>query len=290
MGKTDFSYFLSDSFARKNGVFINCDVGQLYAPLSVGTAKPSLERRSSSHYLFDELIVPGSYTSFDYRARCSKILLSSDLMGKVPLIVGGSLFYSEALFFERKSPVVLDKKDRLMVNGYTWDVLYALDPLRALSIHPHDTYRIERALTLWETTGTLPSDCKATFSPLFKTSTVIFLHREREDLYKRINERTALMLEAGGWIDEVASLPLEWRIFIRKKKIIGYSDIDDYLNGVISYEQLVLSISQKTRNYAKRQCTYWSFLKKKLENRSEISLHEINLSLTSPQSALDFVP
>jgi tRNA dimethylallyltransferase len=180
--------------------------------------------------------------------------------------VGGSGFYISALYFLLyELPVLSDTHNR-----GTWEDLYAIDPHRALKVNRSDTYRIQRALAIWQATGIKPSEFEPLFNPR-APSLFIVLDRERAPLYARINERVKTML-AHGWIDEVKALMgTDWISFLLQKKLIGYPEIIHFLAGKQSktdYDLLVASIQQKTRNYAKRQISFFSMLKKKLSQYS----------------------
>ena len=155
------------------------------------------------------------------------------------------------------------------------------DPERARQIHPHDRYRIVRALALWHS-GSVPSKQVPLFDPPGRCY-FYYLVRERAELYDRINKRVRQMFDAG-WVDEVQHLDASWRTFLRRKKLIGYPEIIDYLEtGTLTFEQLVDEISRKTRAYAKRQITFWRMLQKKLlaadpEKKVLSTVAELNLT------------
>lgn len=238
-------------------------MGQMYVPLTIGTAKPILEDLSVPHHLLDILSEPTYFSAMKYRSRVLALINDIWERERVPVIVGGSSFYLLSLFFptiedvQESMPGKHDVKD-------LWQELARIDSQRAQEIHPKDTYRIERALTIWQSTGTKPSSYKPSFDP-FASCIFVWLERNREDLYDRINKRVVAMME-DGWIEETQKLTAtEWELFLKKKKIIGYDMIFDYLDGRLDKEQLLAGIQKKTRNYAKRQITFWRSFKRKLE-------------------------
>ncbi len=297
VGKTDLSYSLA---ARYPVGIINADVGQFYAPLSIGTAKPPLPHPSIAHYLFNSINEPKDLSNIVYRQECSKLLGSCAQAGEVSVIVGGSLFYAQALFYERSIGDLSSLDTHELAKKYSWDDLALIDPIRAAAIHKNDSYRITKAYQLWLATGVRPSTFESRFSPFFdqETEVVIFyVTREREDLYRRINERTENML-AHGWLEETEALSDDWKEFLLRKKIIGYPDIIQFLSAgharnSQAFKGLSSAIAQKTRNYAKRQETYWRMLKNKLElslgQRPDlrVTIREINLTLSSIDLYLD---
>ena len=233
---------------------INADMGQMYAPLSIGTAKPDLKKSVSEQYLFDILDEPRSCTVKEYRAKALPLITSLWQTDYLPTFVGGSLFYLHSLFFpQHELPI---NNEVTMSGDQGWDTLREIDPERAEEIHSHDTYRIQRALELYYATGKKPSTFKPTYNPpgyyLF-----IWCMRERKELYERIDERVTQMIEQG-WIEEVVALQsTPWESFLRTKKIIGYDDILEYLQKGGSKQALIDRIAQKTRHYAKRQIIFW---------------------------------
>jgi tRNA dimethylallyltransferase len=288
VGKTEFVDKLADAVAMPV-CLINGDMGQMYHPLSIGTAKPDMTQQKHEHYLFDFLQEPRDYTVLEYRALLVEQLERCWREHKLPIIVGGSGFYLKSLVFPPRiaNPSKTDTENNVLAElDNSWQLLHKVDPSRAAAIHPHDTYRIARALAVWRT-GALPSEQKPVFMPPGQFS-MIFLNRERQDLYERINKRTAEMVE-NGWITEVKNLTENWRTFLKQKKIIGYPEIIDFLEkeGKLQ-EQVIEEIRGKTRAYAKRQGTFWrSFCKQLLAadpHKHVIrSIEEINLTLSEPE-------
>jgi tRNA dimethylallyltransferase len=184
--------------------------------------------------------------------------------GSFPIIVGGSGFYLRSIFFPPLAP-----KNQLedgVPCGGTWEQLYAIDPDRALAIDKADTYRINRALAIWYATGNKPSGLIPQYNPPMP-SILIFATRPRCELYERINDRVKQMLRQG-WLDEVASLRgTAWEHFLREKKLIGYNELLDFVpdaQSPDSYTAVAEAIARRTRQYAKRQYTFWNKLQREL--------------------------
>lgn len=280
VGKTALSLELGKKIPIE---VINGDTGQFYTPLTIGTAKPAWQTEPIPHHLFDVLATPENYTSVAYRKAVEERIVAIQERGATPVIVGGSFFYSRSLFFRISE---LPEIRTTSIHAATWDALNALDPVRAAQIHPNDTYRIQRALMLWETTGMLPSHQKPSFDPISDTILVVYCSRTRDELYARINARVHTMIDQG-WIDEVTNLPKIWKEFLRTKKIIGYTDIDSHLQNNDSQEKLISSIQQKTRNYAKRQETAWRTFKKDIAPYKNVELLELDLTLSPVHLYID---
>jgi len=281
VGKSDVAITLAEHLPCE---IVNIDVGQFYVPLSIGTAKPDWQNQKVTHHLFDILDQPVDCTVVAYRELFERTIKDIWQRNKVPLVVGGSCFYVHALFFP---PHIGASADEKACKDYQpdqlWQKLNEIDPLRAQKIHPHDTYRIKRALAIWHATGKKPS----VFVPAYEPPadyTLICLTRDRQQLYERINKRTELMIKEG-WIDEVKPLVgTEWEQFLRKKNLIGYPELFDYLEGTQPLDQIINLIQQDTRNYAKRQLTFWRRLEKQLLSQQlspSTDIETVNLTSTN---------
>jgi tRNA dimethylallyltransferase len=254
VGKTGVALALAGKFPAE---IINGDMGQLYKPLTIGTAKPDTSQTSVPHHLFDLLDAPVDCTVTQWRELVIEKVKEIASRNRTPILVGGSGFYLKSLFFppEQESGA-LSEVEIEGDQSSLWKKLESVDPERARQLHPHDLYRIQRALSIWKQTGKLPSSLKPVFKPIFPFSCFVLM-RDREELYQGIEQRTIQMIE-NGWIDEVKALErTEWEAFLLRKKIIGYDLILDFLRSDSSKAQLIAHIQQKTRNYAKRQITFF---------------------------------
>ncbi len=292
VGKTAFVNELSQHISLE---IINGDMGQLYTPLTIGTAKPDWQDDAIPHHLFDLLDQPFLFSSMKYRAQIELVVRDIWKKSKLPVIVGGSAFYLLSLFFPSVELASFsegaDEFDTASEENL-WNKLNEIDPIRAAAIYPHDVYRIKRALAIWKSTGKKPSDFQPAYKPI-APALVVWLTRDRKELYGRINDRVKEMI-AGGWIEEVEKLKkTPWASFLKKKKIIGYDLILEYLSKKTSREKLISSIQRKTRNYAKRQTTFWKSFQRKIKaaaqeqkeaSFSPVILSEFNLTHTAIES------
>ena len=262
VGKSDFAEQLAE---QASGEIINMDLGQFYTPLSIGTAKPDWRNAKVTHHLFDILDSPTNFTVVQYRELLLKT--SNQLWDRniLPIVVGGSAFYLKSLLF----PPVSDNAhiSSSFSEVFTWNDLYEIDPERANALHENDHYRINRAVQIWRTTGTKPS----LYQPKFELPCnviILFLTRERKELYARINERVDVMIKAG-WLDEVKGLyHTPWEAFLYEKKLIGYNELLAYCAAPPNEQNLertIAIIQQRTRHYAKRQETFWRGLERALK-------------------------
>jgi tRNA dimethylallyltransferase len=199
-----------------------------------------------------------------------KLIEEISSRGNTPVFVGGSVFYIQALFYTLPEIPKIENQKELeqslskKTSQELWDELYIHDSIRASQINCNDRYRLIRALSIIYGTGTKPSDYDSKFDPLGEFY-AIFLDRDREDMYARINSRTKSMLKSG-WIEEVRSLQNSpWESFLYDKKIIGYDAILNFLHTNDSMQKLEDTIAQQTRHYAKRQVTFLRKLIKQIE-------------------------
>ncbi len=262
VGKTEAALELAQQIPSE---IVNIDVGQFYSPLSIGTAKPDWRSQDVPHHLFDIVHQPSDYSAAAYRTSLLKTVNAIWQKNSIPLVVGGSCFYVRALFFP---PQLGGRITEMLNENYSedqlWHKLNEIDPCRAQLIHPHDTYRLKRALAIWHATGKKPSEFAPRFDPP-SDFTLICLTRDINELYERINQRTKIMIKEG-WIEEVKPLiGSPWESFLRKKNIIGYPDLFDYLEGKQDLDATIANIQTKTRNYAKRQLIFWRGFQKQLQ-------------------------
>jgi len=271
-GKTALSEVLAQELP---GEIINADVGQFYAPLTIGTAKPDWKLYPYRAHLFDYVDQPHDINIIEYRKQATHIINEVTTRRHAPIMVGGSLFYLKSLFFPAQDlPESKKEKNNAHLgenipqeHSSKWDELYQIDPERALAIHPNDLYRINRALTIWETTGVKPSCYKPIFNPAIRPL-FISLEPSTDNINQRIELRTHIMLEQG-WIDEARSLVgTPWEQFLGRKQLIGYWEIFEWIKRgekKSEYPELVKTIQAQTRQYAKRQRTFWRGFVRQLE-------------------------
>ena len=277
-GKTSVSYEIAKLCG---GQIVNADVGQFYAPLAVGTAKPAWRDHVIKAHLFDICDEPKDFSVVQYRSVVLDKIRELQTKGIVPVVVGGSLFYVQSLFFP---PITIQSGSNALVPGsspgqalraaanatLSWHTLSSIDSVRAAQIHPNDHYRIKRALDIWATTGMLPSQLEPTFN--FSASCyIVSLEPEKHVLRDRIEQRTKEMLEKDGWIEEAQQLlDTDWEPFVRTKGLIGYDLIFDALRaGTATPETLQALIALQTTQYAKRQMTFLRSMTKKIFSLSK---------------------
>ena len=247
------------------GEIVNCDSLQLYRNFDIGTAKtPVAERGQVPHHLFDVLSPRESYSAGEYASAARAIVAAIADRGQVPIVVGGTGFYLRALLDGLPALPGRDQqlRDRLMRRerarpGSMHRILTRLDPRAAARIHARDTQKTLRSLELRLLTRR-PAPPAASALPIGGYSIIkIGLNPDRAALRKRLETRTRLLFERG-LIEEVEGLLRSGCTGAEKPfESLGYKQALLCLRGAITREQAIASTLIETRQYAKRQWTWF---------------------------------
>ena len=264
-GKSNLALELADRF---QGEIVNFDSVQVYRRFDIGTAKtPEAERRGIRHHLVDHVDPTGEYSAGDYARDARAVLRRLRDRGILPVLVGGTGLYFEALvkgLFHgpKRNAALRERLNRTAETrpaGYLWRVLKRLDRTAASSIHPNDTPKLVRAIEV-SLIGSRPmtEQWQEAAQPLqgFRMLT-LGLDPPKELLYARIDSRAQEMF-AAGLVEEVEGLlgsgvPRPARPF----GALGYAQGVRYLDGEYSREVAIESTAMQTRRYAKRQMTWF---------------------------------
>jgi tRNA dimethylallyltransferase len=263
VGKTNIAVYL----ARKlNAEIISCDSMQIYQGMDIITSKPSaILRKNVRHHLIGVVSPAKEYNVARYRLEALKKIKEILGQGNVPLFVGGTGLYMSILvdgIFKaksRKSAIRkrLYKESERLGSDYLYRRLQKVDPEAALKIHPHDTRRIVRALEAFQICGKPISRLQKERKGLFDEYEVrIFcLNMERSSLYARIEKRIDKMFRQG-LLPEVKKL---FRLKLSKTAAcaIGIKELKGYFDGLYDLEEAKRLMKKNTRNYAKRQLTWF---------------------------------
>jgi len=263
-GKTKLSIIVAEKIG---GEIISADSRQVYRYMDIGTAKPSKEERERvKHYFIDELNPDEEFNAGAFGERGREIIEDIFSRGKVPIVVGGSGLYVKSLidgFFEGPAGdwelrEILYRKAEQLGKGVLYEELKKVDPASAEKIHPNNLKRVIRALEVYYLTGKPISQLQSEMKPEINFETVqIGLNWDRKKLYKRIEERVDMMIEQG-LIDEVKRLrELGYDKNLNALQTVGYKEVFDYLDGIISYDRMIYLIKRNSRRYAKRQLTWF---------------------------------
>ena len=249
---------------------INADASLLYRGFDIGTAKPSQEIRSRvRHHIVDILEPSEFYSASDYTKLARSIIRTMVLEGKKPLVVGGTGFYIDALFFglaslEVDENVLQDARLRVEreMKDFGFDMMLKrledVDPIMHQQVsREKNPRRLERAWEYFYAADKPLGEARQQKSEPFEFApSFTLLDLEREDLRIRIANRIDEMLDSG-WLKEVESLLGRGIVQgMPAMKAIGYHELTDVIYGVSDVASARLKIINRTRQYAKRQVTW----------------------------------
>ncbi|MBR2903193.1 MAG: tRNA (adenosine(37)-N6)-dimethylallyltransferase MiaA [Clostridia bacterium] len=278
-GKTALSIALAKQL---NTEIVSADSMLIYKGLDIGTAKPTVaEMDGIKHHMIDVVSPKESFSVSDYRQAALPIVEGLLAKEKTPIICGGTGFYINSLLFESQmGNVGADEKLRAEFEGYLAengkDALHALlaekDAESAAILHPNDTKRVIRALEIFYLTGRKKSEQGDTFAPKFDF-TCVSIDYPRERLYDRINLRVDKMFAEGLEAEIDALLDNGVTKDCQCMQGIGYKEILEGREQGFSLEEIKELIKKNTRNYAKRQLTFF----KRMPNHLRLSPDEIDV-------------
>ena len=268
VGKTKLGIECAKLF---NGEIISADCMQVYKKLDIGTAKASQDEQAQAvHHMIDFVDPKENYDVAQFKVQATNLIKDISSRNKLPIVVGGTGMYIESLLYpfefcnsEKNEQIRSNYKKLLEEKGnqYVYDLLVKIDPKTAQKLHPNDTKRVIRALEIYDTTG-IPKSEQVQEKISDYDFKLLFLNTDREVLYSRINKRVDIMLNKG-LENEVKSLIAQG---ITKENQcfqgIGYREFFDYFENKINYDELVNKIKQDSRNYAKRQITWFRHMDK----------------------------
>ena len=266
VGKTNLSIELAK---RINGAIISADSMQVYKYMDIGSAKiMPQEMQGIKHYLIDELLPSDEFNVFIFKEMAKKALEEIYSNDQIPIIVGGTGFYIQALlydidFTEQDTDIAYRNKlsEFAAVNGNhaLHEKLKNIDPVSYETIHENNVKRVIRALEYYHNCSEPIS--KHNDSERQKESPYNFayfvLNDERKKLYDRIDKRVDIMVE-NGLVKEVKKLKnMGYTSDMVSMKGIGYKEILNSLDGAYNIDEAVEKVKQESRRFAKRQLTWF---------------------------------
>ena len=287
-GKTELSIEVAKKF---NGEIISGDSMQVYQGMDIGTAKVTTEEMEGiPHYMIDILPPDASFSAYEFKTRAEKYIKDITGRGKVPIIAGGTGLYIQSLLynyaFEDES-ISDDKMKQVKLklteleqlnNNKLHEYLASFDKESAKDIHPNNRKRVLRAIEYYLKTKKLLSSRKKVqqFTENYDTL-LIGIEMSRETLYLRINKRVDIML-GHGLFNEVKHLVEQGFEASQSMQAIGYKELVPVIKGNISMESAVEKLKQHSRQYAKRQLTWF---------KNKMNVHWLNKERMSLQMMLD---
>ena len=254
VGKTALSIELAKEF---NCEIISIDSVQIYKKFDIGSAKVKKEEMDGVvHYLIDELEPIDTCSVYDFQKLARKKIEEIHGRGKMPLLIGGTGFYMNAVLNnyeftdlkEKTYDIDVDMAREYLKENYP-DTYNSIDlENHRRVINAYNYVMNEKKSVTTNNNGDMVLDC---YNPF-----LIVLNTDREVLYNRINKRVELMFEEG-LEQEVRGIIDEYGIELQALGAIGYKEMIPYLNGNVSKEDTIAAISQNSRRYAKRQLTWF---------------------------------
>ena len=264
-GKTALGVWLAKHY---NGEVVSCDSMQIYRRMDIGTAKPTREEMDGvPHHMIDVADPEEDYSAERYRREAVPVVDDILARGKLPIIVGGTGLYLDALLnghdFAVKSTGWREKlQKKYDEEGIQplWEALTEIDPESATRLHPMDTKRVIRALEVWYETGeTISAHNAATrlLPPRYTALKLGLNYENRADLYARIDARVEEMA-ASGLADEVRAL-LESGVSsgCTAMQAIGYKELCAAVEDGGDLTAALDEVKLRSRQYAKRQLTWF---------------------------------
>lgn len=248
---------------------ISVDSSQVYRGMDIGTAKPSKEElRQAPHRLIDIRDPAQPYSAADFAHDAKREIEDIMASGRIPLLVGGTMFYFHSLEFGLSKLPSADNEVREQLFAEAeklgWPAMHArlakYDPETAARIHPNDSQRVQRALEILEVSGQAPSELSKQSSMAdfpYRPVKIALVSEDRTELRERIAQRFHNMLQ-NGLIDEVEALYRrgDLKTDLPAIRMVGYRQVWEYLEGKLDYNQAVEKGINATRQLAKRQMTW----------------------------------
>lgn len=264
-GKTSLGVHIAEKF---NGEVVSADSMQIYKGMDIATAKPSqAEMRGIPHHLIGFVDPSSKYSVSSFCKDAAGAVDDIISRNKMPVMVGGTGLYIDSFitsteFLEDASSEEIREQLKREFAERGIDDLYAelaaIDPECAASVHKSNTVRVLRALEVYRTTGKTITEQKklshlneSVYEPLF----IGIGFRNREVLYKRINDRVDIML-ANGLLDEAKNFYAE-KYSCTAVNAIGYKELKPFIDGTAPLDECVETLKRETRRYAKRQLTWF---------------------------------
>jgi tRNA dimethylallyltransferase len=249
---------------------VNADASALYVGFDIGTAKPTKEDRERvPHHVIDILEPSVRFSAFEYSEKARAIINDVIQRGRKPLVVGGTGFYIDALFFglipnsaseEETEAARIRAAEEIEELGFDamHERLREIDPDLYRQINrERNPIRLQRAWEFYYATGKPLGEARKQKTDAFEHQPVFsVMELDRQELWRRIEHRTDKLL-ADGWVDEVKGLLATGvTLEMPAMRAIGYKEIAQHLNGELTFDEMREKIIFATRQYAKRQSTW----------------------------------
>ncbi len=257
-GKTAYAIELAKKI---DGEIISADSRLVYKGFNIGTAKPTKEEQEGiPHYMIDIVAPEFEYSAGLYKSEAKQAIEKILSRGKTPIIAGGTGLYIDILLKNYELPQIeanheLRSTLKQLSKEELYDLLLTLDPKSGKIINKNDSKKIIRAIEIIKTSGKPLNDVRGISEEEYEIEW-IGRNFDRETLYLRINKRVDIMVESG-LIEETKKLLKQHGRIPNLVNTIGYREIIGYLDNNYSVEEAIELLKKNTRNYAKRQLTWF---------------------------------
>lgn len=257
-GKTAYSIELAKQI---NGEIISCDSRLVYKGFDIGTAKPSIEEQGGIHHYMIDIVEPEfEYSAGLYKQQAKEKINKILAKGKIPIITGGTGLYIDILLKNYNLPQIeADKRLREELKNLETSEIYStlekLDKAGAETIDKNDRKKLIRAIEIVKKTGKPLNNVRSTGESEYE---IEWLGRnfDRKTLYSRIDKRVDIMIETG-LVEETKKLLNRHGRIPNLINTIGYREILGYIDNIYSLDEACDLLKKNTRNYAKRQLTWF---------------------------------
>ena len=261
---------LSIEIAKKiNGEIVSADSMQIYKEMDIGTAKPTIEEMQGiKHYLLDFVSPDKRYSVADYKKDAINAIDEIIEKNKVPIVVGGTGLYINSLIYGIEYPEIeIDIKYRNELERTAdepdglrklYEMAKKIDEEAIKNISPNDKKRICRILEIYHSTGKTKTqqEIESRKNGPKYDYIVYGLNMDRDKLYDRINKRVDIMIQ-DGLIEEVKNVASKYKEFPTAMQGLGYKEVEEYIEGETTKEEMIEKLKMETRRYAKRQLTWF---------------------------------
>ncbi len=282
VGKSDLAVKLA---LKLDGEIVNADSMQVYSELEISTAKPNQqEMKKVNHHLFSIKSVADDFSVAEFQRLINLKIKEIASKKKIPIIVGGTGLYIRAFLygyeFEEFSVNKTDEKLEKLSNQELYEMLYKVDAKTTTKIHVNNRKRLIRAIQIYQNTGSSKSDLELKQAKkVVYDATIIGLTMSRVKLYERINDRVDEMLK-NGLLKEVQTVYEKSKANRTAMQAIGYKEFIPYFKKEMTLLEVTDKIKKNTRNYAKRQYTFFN---------NQFKVNWLNLDQISQEEALKII-
>ena len=259
-GKSNAAHALAKYF---DCPIINADAFQIYKGMDIGTNKVSKDDENYSRYHLLDIVEPDkTYSVMEYQQAFRETLKQLQKQYKNIVVCGGTGLYLRAATYDYEflKEDALDETYDNLSNEELHSLLEKLDEKEAEKIHQNNRKRMIRAINLINKSGESKSSLldKQEHKPIFNDNEIkfLFINPDRETLYENINKRVDEMFD-NGLLEEVKELLNKYDLSMTARQGIGYKEVISYLQNEISLDECKELIKKRTRNYAKRQVTFF---------------------------------